>query len=136
MNEFAISLDERVIPEVPVRQYVVTVPIPLRYWMLANHELSLVVNRLIIKAVTLLLRKKARKLGVSKGLVGAVTFIQRFGSGLNAHLHYHIVVLYGVFAECPEGKYVPNLVSTEITDEDIEALVQRISRCVTKYLVE
>jgi hypothetical protein len=136
MNEFAINLDERVIPEVPVRQYVVTVPIPLRYWMLSNHELSLTVNRLIISAITLLLRKKARKLGVEKGLVGAVTFIQRFGSGLNSHLHYHIAVLDGVFAECPEDKYVPNFVSTEITDEDIESLVQRISRCVTKYLVK
>jgi hypothetical protein len=136
MNEFAINLDERVIPEVPVRQYVVTVPIPLRYWMLSNHELSLVVNRLIIKAITLLLRKKARRLGVSDGLVGAVTFLQRFGSGLNSHLHYHIVVLDGVFVECPEGKYVPSFISTSITDEDIEALVQRISRCVTKYLVE
>jgi hypothetical protein len=48
----------------------------------------------------------------------------------NAHLHYHIVVLDGVFAECPEGKYVPNFVSIEITDKDIEALVQRISRSV------
>lgn len=136
MNEFAINLDERVIPEVPVRQYVVSVPIPLRYWMLSNHGLTLMVNRIIIRAITSLLRKKARKLGVVDGMAGAVTFIQRFGSGLNSHIHYHIIVMDGVFKKCPEEKYVPEFVPTTIVDEDIEALVKRISRGVTKQLVK
>ena len=136
MNEFAINLDERVIPDVPVRQYVVSVPIPLRYLMISNHELTLVINRLIINAIRALLRKKSRKLSVDDGVIGAVTFLQRFGSGLNLHLHYHILVLDGVFKECPDDIYVPEFVPTpDITDADIGDLVRRVSRSVTKYLV-
>jgi len=47
MNVFAINLDERVIPFVPIRQFVVSVPIPLRHWMVADHELTLEINRII-----------------------------------------------------------------------------------------
>ena len=32
---------------------------------------------------------------------GAVAFIHRFGSTLNAHLHFHCVVKDGVFAPAP-----------------------------------
>jgi len=35
--------------------------------------------------------------------IGAVSFLHRFGSSLNAHFHYHVVVLDGVFTESEEG---------------------------------
>lgn len=35
--------------------------------------------------------------------IGAVSFLHRFGSSLNAHFHYHVVVLDGVFSESEEG---------------------------------
>jgi hypothetical protein len=35
---------------------------------------------------------------------GAVTFIQRFGSGLNAHLHFHFCVINGVISQGAAGE--------------------------------
>jgi hypothetical protein len=29
--------------------------------------------------------------------IGALAFIHRFGSSLNAHVHFHVCVFYGVF---------------------------------------
>jgi len=40
MAQTAGHLVEQVIPWVPVRQWVVSVPIPLRYWMAASQELT------------------------------------------------------------------------------------------------
>jgi hypothetical protein len=38
--------------------------------------------------------------------LGAVAFIHRFGPSLNAHLHYHCVVIDGVFEPAPEDGVV------------------------------
>ena len=39
MAEIASHLVDNIIPLIPVRQYVLTVPIALRYWMASNKEL-------------------------------------------------------------------------------------------------
>jgi hypothetical protein len=33
-----------------------------------------------------------------------LTVIQRFGSGVNLNVHFHTLVLDGVFTECPAGR--------------------------------
>ena len=35
--------------------------------------------------------------------IGAVSFLHRFGSSLNAHFHFHVCVIDGAFCEFPEG---------------------------------
>jgi hypothetical protein len=40
MAQTAAHLVERVIPWVPTRQWVVSVPVPLRYWMASSQELA------------------------------------------------------------------------------------------------
>ena len=41
--------------------------------------------------------------GVPGGRTGGVTVMQRAGSGLNVNLHFHTLVLDGVFTEAPGG---------------------------------
>jgi len=134
MNVFAINLDERVIPFVPVRQYVVSVPIPLRNWMVVNHELTLQINQIIIRAIRAVLRRKARNEGVPDGIIGAVTFIQRFGSALNLNPHFHILCLDGVYEETTAGFRF--FETQPLDDEDASHLVERICRNVTMLLVK
>ena len=45
----------------------------------------------------------ARARGVPDGRTGSVTVMQRAGSGLNTNLHFHTLVLDGVFTEAPGG---------------------------------
>ena len=47
MAQTATHLVERVIPWVPTRQWVVSVPVPLRYWMAMSQELTVQVHTII-----------------------------------------------------------------------------------------
>ena len=47
MAQTATHLVERVIPWVPTRQWVVPVPMPLRYWMAASQDLTARVHTMI-----------------------------------------------------------------------------------------
>ncbi len=99
MADTAAHLVNRVLPEVPIRQWVLTLPYLLRYRCAWNARLSSEVLRAFLRAVFADQRRRARALyGIRKGQCGAVTFIQRFGSALNLTPHFHTLVLDGVYA--------------------------------------
>ena len=52
-----------------------------------------------MRAVLGFLRRQARAAGVVDGRGGAVTIVQRFGGSVNLNVHYHAIVLDGVFAK-------------------------------------
>jgi len=85
MAQTAAHLAECVIPWVPTRQWVVSVPIPLRYWTAPSQELTAKVHTIIRTAIAKHYLNQAVKHGIErqKVQVGSVTFIQRFGSALN-----------------------------------------------------
>jgi len=99
MADTAAHLVDRVLPEVPVRQWVLTLPYPLRYRCAYDARLTSAVLRAFLRALFAELRRRARQQGSTpRGQCGAVTFIQRFGSALNANLYFHTLVLDGVYA--------------------------------------
>jgi Putative transposase len=49
-------------------------------------------------------RHRARRYGIRAGRSGSVTVIQRFGGGLNLNVHFHTLLLDGVFVEGQEGR--------------------------------
>jgi hypothetical protein len=50
------------------------------------------------------LRRRARNQnGIRDAQCGAVTFVQRFGSSVNCHLHFHMLALDGVDAADEDG---------------------------------
>jgi hypothetical protein len=98
MADSAAHLVDRVLPEVPVRQWVLTLPYPLRYRCAWNARLTSEVLRCFLRAVFADYRRRAKRdLGVKGAACGSVTFIQRFGSALNLTPHFHTLVLDGVY---------------------------------------
>ncbi len=83
MADTAAHLVDRVIPDVPVRQWVLSPPHALRYRLAYDPRLLAVLIRIFIRAVFSSLRRRARANGISRGQCGAVAFLQRFGSSLN-----------------------------------------------------
>jgi hypothetical protein len=76
------------------------VPKRLRYFLQRDTDLQGAALRLFLRAVESCLR--AHSPGSSPAArLGAVAFIHRFGSTLNAHLHFHCVVIDGVFEPAP-----------------------------------
>ncbi|MHA7836754.1 MAG: transposase [bacterium] len=98
MADMAAHLVDRVLPEVPVRQWVLTLPYPLRYRCAWNARLTSEVLRCFLRALFADQRRRAKgDFGARRGLCGSVTFIQRFGSALNLTPHFHALVLDGVY---------------------------------------
>jgi transposase-like zinc-binding protein len=82
MAEQAANFVQAVLPWVPVRQWVLTVPHRLRYRLAFDHTLCRAVVGVFVRAVLGWYRRRARRAGWAAGHSGSVTVIQRFGSGL------------------------------------------------------
>ena len=85
MAETAAHLVDHVIPRVPVRQWVLSFPIPLRYLFAAHPQLLSPVLQVINRAISSFLIKQAG-LKRPQAATGAVTLIQRFGSAANLNI--------------------------------------------------
>jgi len=103
MAESAALLVVEVFPEQPVRQWVLSVPYPLRFLLASRPEVTGRVLRIVYRCLATYLIKRA---GFTRktAQTGAVTLIQRFGSALNLNIHYHMLFLDGAYAEQAEGK--------------------------------
>jgi hypothetical protein len=97
MANTTAELVDRILPEVPVRQWVLTLPIPLRFQLAFDPELTTRVLREHIRAVKNHYRRRARRLGLEAIETGAVTVIHRFGGALNLNVHFHTLYLDGVY---------------------------------------
>jgi len=137
MAQTAAHLVECVLPWVPTRQWVVSVPVPLRYWMASSQDLTATVHTIIRTTIGQYYVNQAVARGCARANLqpGAVTFIQRFGSALNLNLHFHCVFLEGVYCDRTEASRKPRFVKGEPpTDTDIAAVVQKISHRVLRTL--
>jgi len=79
------------------------------------------------------LRKKARKLGVKGGEAGIVSYLQRAGGALNLNLHYHLLVLDGLYTTGEDGAAIFTRIPG-IHNDELACVVRGVSRRVIKYL--
>jgi hypothetical protein len=79
MAETAALLADEVFPDVPLRQWVISFPFPLRYLFAAHPQAMGKVLGIVYRAISTHLIHKAG-LSLKDGATGAVTLIQRFGS--------------------------------------------------------
>ena len=103
MAEVAARVTDHVLPHLPVRQWVLSLPKRLRPFLEGNTDIASAVLRIFIRAVrTTLCGTSPDAPRVAQ--LGALSFLPRFGSSLNAHFHFHLVVLDGVFARDVDGE--------------------------------
>ena len=118
MAETAAYLVDNIIPPVRIRQYVLSVPIPLRYWMASNKKLLAGVHKIFASEIESFYTKKHKKASRS----GSVCCVQRFGGALNLNVHFHLLQIEGVYElkktatakfkkrKAPSGHDIKNLV--------------------------
>ena len=80
----------------PVRQWVLSLPILLRLLLAAQPKLVTPVLQVVHRVITRHLLNQAG-LEADEADSGAVTLIQRFGSAANLNIHMHCLVLDGVY---------------------------------------
>jgi len=134
MTECAARLVDEVLPRVPVRQWVLSLPYRLRYLLAWDHALARAVLGVYVRVLLGFQRHRARRHAVRDGRSGCVTVIQRFGGGLNLNLHFHTLLFDGVFfAEGEEGALgfrplpPPN-------DDEVGVVLARIAARVQRLL--
>jgi hypothetical protein len=132
MAERAAHLVDHVWPDVPVRQWVLSLPHRLRYLLAWDHDLCRAVSSVAIRAVLGFLRRRARHEGVADGRSGAVVVVQRFGGALNLNIHLHALVLDGVFTN-DDGAVRFHAVPP-LTREEVAQVVALIARRITRLL--
>jgi hypothetical protein len=97
MARTAAHLVDPVLPEqVPLRQWVRTVPFESRARLACDAELLGGASREFASAVLDFYRRRFEPGGVRGGKSGAVTVVQRSSSDLRLNPHYHLVPLDGV----------------------------------------
>ena len=98
MAQQSAHLVDQVFPDVPVRQWVLTVPFALRPMVSLDRALQSKISAIFIEEIFRLLR------GRFGDQAAAVSVIQRFSNTLNLHVHYHVLVVDGVWREDEAGK--------------------------------
>ncbi len=125
MADAAAHLVDHVLPSVPVRQWVLTLPFRLRFLLAFDRELCRAVRAVFIGTVLAELRRRARRQGVVDGRGGAVICVQRFGGALNLNVHFHALVLDGVFHEVP-GVRPAFRAARRLTATDLDDVLQAV----------
>lgn len=132
MNFTASHLIDHVLPNVGVRQWVLSFPFPLRFLMAYNSKLTSQILKIFINTIQSRYRRKAKKLGLKNTQTGAVTVIQRAGGALNSNVHFHTLFLDGIYYQV-SGKFCFRSVLRPNTEE-LKSLAQKIRKKVIRLL--
>ncbi|HUF51984.1 MAG TPA: transposase [Longimicrobiales bacterium] len=88
------------------------------------------VLRVLLRGIRTTLRR-ASPPGQGGAQIGAVSFLYRFGSALNPHFHFHVVVLDGVFSESDDGSVTCHE-ATHLSADDVQRLERTLQRRVLR----
>src|SRR5690606_26128899 len=134
MVDSAALLTDEVLPPVPLRQWVLSVPFQLRFLFASYPDLMGKALGIVYRAIATWLTHQA---GFTPGTArtGAVTFIQRFGSALNLNVHFHMLFLDGVYLADPAGSQ-PSFRRVRAADQEaLQALVTTVAARLARFLV-
>lgn len=141
MAQTAAHLADHVIPPVPVRQWVISVPKRLRGILADRPAAVTALTRIFLDEIE-------RWLGAAVAIVpdaaarsslrphlGAVSLLHRFGSALNRHVHLHACVTDGLFRSRHECQGAEFLSARPVTPADILALTERVRTRLVRWFL-
>ncbi|MEJ2686489.1 MAG: transposase zinc-binding domain-containing protein, partial [Gammaproteobacteria bacterium] len=102
MAESAALLVDEVLPEQPMRQWVLSFPYQLRFLFASRPEIMGRVLGIVYRVIATHLTRPSGHIHRTAH-AGAVTLIQRFGGALNLNIHFHMLFLDGVYVARPDG---------------------------------
>lgn len=134
MADTAAHLVDRVFPEAPVRQWVLSVPFALRYRLAYDPSLVREVLQIFVRTVFASIRRRS---GIPasnrRARCGAVAFIQRFSDALNLDPHFHVLALDGIYVVDGRGEPLFRRVPPP-SDAEVARVADRLHRRVAKLM--
>jgi ribosomal protein S27E len=132
MIETSAHLVDHIFPEVPVRQWVLSFPWPLRLLFASRPDALGRCLSVIVRAIQTDLAHRAGLTASSGARTGVVTLIQRFGSALNLNIHLHMLILDGVYTLEQNGPRFHRVGAPEA--QTLEHLLNRLIRRILRRL--
>ena len=130
MTELAAHLCDSVIPVVPVRQYVLTVPGNLRYVLAWNHALRGKVLAAFMRALEKHYVRLAEDRGAQEPKFGAISVLQRWDGALRIFPHWHVLAADGVWHQTPNG--LQFMAAEPLRDDQLQVLLADVIKRVTR----
>ncbi len=134
MTETAAHLCDHVLPEVPVRQWVLSLPHSIRFLMARDPAVLRLCRGIFVRAVQSFYARRARDEGHPDGRTGSVVCVQRFDSALRMDLHFHALVLDGVYTGFGPAEKLVFQEATPLRDTEVDQLVRHIRNLITGRL--
>ena len=139
MAQTAAHLVDHVIPPVRVRQWVISVPKRLRCFLANRPEAVAALTKIFLAEIERLLSAAADVTidAAAPTRLGAISFLHRFGSALNHHVHLHVCATDGVFMPaaggagcCVSPAFLP---ARSVTQADLATVTERVRRRVIRW---
>ncbi|HEX7480721.1 MAG TPA: transposase, partial [Polyangiales bacterium] len=132
MSDAALHLTERVLPEVPLRHWVCSLPFQLRYLLGYDRELCAAVLNAFVKELSRSYRRRAKEVhglsSIALAQTGAVTVVQRTDSALRLSVHFHTIAVDGVYAsDAADGGAPRFLPLPEPSAAEAQELAERVA---------
>lgn len=143
MAETAAHLTDNVFPtSTIIRQWVLSMPVPLRYMCARNSKLqgkilrftNSVIARSIKKSVQLRLNEKYPQNKIRNLEAGAVTLIQRFGGHVNLNVHFHMLHVQGAWEISNDESSVTFHSANNPTNEELLLCIEKIASGTLRIL--
>ena len=131
MCDVAAHLVDQVMPDAPVRQWVLTAPFEVRRLMALRPEVLTACHRIFVTEIA---RWQKASSGLAGAETGSVTFVQRFHATLGSFVHFHVVQTDGVFTRDDDGA-VRFHTGRAPSREEIADVAGRVAVRMTKWLL-
>ena len=133
MANTGAAIVDRVLPDVPVRQYVLSLPFDLRKLAAFKADVLTALGRIFVDSIFASYGARAKRDGIAGAQCGAINFVQRFGSSVNLHVHFHVAVLDGVYVRNEQGALVFHP-AVPPTTKELDEIVRRVQRRALAWL--
>ena len=131
MAEQAAHLVDRVLPNVPVRQWVLTLPWEIRLLAAVRPEVLSAMARIFVQCI---FKELKRASSLPAAQCGAVTNIHRAGASLNLNVHLHSKVLDGVFTRDERGQVRFHPPTEPLSQQQVERVAEAVKTRAVRWL--
>ncbi len=131
MAQQAAHLLDHVLPYAPHRQWVLTLPFELRHLAAFDPQACTSIRRIYMRSIFENRRARALALGIKFPAPGGVNFIQRFDGALRLGVHFHSIILDGVYGD-EDDPVLHELPPPSL--DDLTEILQNISKRTRAYL--
>ena len=125
----AASITDRILPNAPVRQWVLSLPFELRGLAATKPDVLTALGRIFAEEIARVTKRLADVAGAE---TGAISFPQRFGGSLNLHVHFHTLAIDGVFEKSDDSVRVHEAPPPE--KADVEDVAKRVRDRALRWL--